>query len=86
MEFLLFIIFSIFLVICFLKLDFSNIKGKWGERKVAGILSMLPEDEYKVINDVIIQSNGYTSQIDHIIVSIYGIFVGYKLEKILENI
>ena len=43
--------------------------------KVAGILSLLPEDEYKVINDIIIQSNGYTSQIDHLVVSIYGIFV-----------
>lgn len=53
----------------------TTIKGKWGEGKVAYILSQLPEEEYKVINDVIIQTNGYTSQIDHIVVSIYGIFV-----------
>ena len=66
----------IIVIIIFFFSSFSiNMKGKWGEMKVAGILSMLPEDEYKVINDVVIQTNGYTSQIDHIIVSIYGIFV-----------
>lgn len=53
----------------------TTIKGKWGEHKVANILSRLPEEEYKVINNVIIQTNGYTSQIDHLVVSIYGIFV-----------
>ena len=59
----------------FFNLYSPNIKGKWGENKVANILSRLPKEEYKVINDVIIQTNGYTSQIDHLVVSIYGIFV-----------
>lgn len=66
----------IFLVgVFFFKLYSPRIKGKWGEMKVTGILSLLPREDYKVINDVIIQTNGYTSQIDHIVVSIYGIFV-----------
>ena len=67
--------FIVLAVIFFFKLYSPDIKGKWGEMKVAGILSLLPEDDYKIINDVIIQTNGYTSQIDHIVVSIYGIFV-----------
>ncbi|MBQ8481129.1 MAG: NERD domain-containing protein [Alphaproteobacteria bacterium] len=67
--------FIVLAVIFFFKPYSSDIKGKWGEMKVAGILSLLPEEDYKIINDVIIQTNGYTSQIDHIVVSIYGIFV-----------
>lgn len=71
----LFIVLVIFAILFVFKLYFPQIKGKWGEMEVANILSLLPEDEYKVINDVIIKNNGYTSQIDHIVVSIYGIFV-----------
>ena len=59
----------------FLHFCLPSIKGKWGEVKVAGILSLLPDNEYKVLHDIVIQSNGYTSQIDHIVVSVYGIFV-----------
>jgi len=36
---------------------------------------MLDRDKYKVINDVVIKVNGKTSQIDHVVVSNYGIFV-----------
>ena len=40
------------------------------------ILSSLDENEYKVLNDVMVRTqNGKTSQIDHIVVSAYGIFV-----------
>lgn len=50
-------------------------KGVMGEKRVAHILKKLPEDRYKVINNLLIQNNGYTTQIDHIVVSVYGIFV-----------
>ena len=50
-------------------------KGAMGEKRVAHILKKLPEDRYKVINNLLIQNNGYTTQIDHIVVSVYGIFV-----------
>lgn len=50
-------------------------KGKIGEKQVASILKKLPEDDYKVINDLLLSSNGYSSQIDHVVVSVYGIFV-----------
>ena len=50
-------------------------KGKKGESRVANILYSLPADKYQVVNDVIIQNQQSTSQIDHIVVSPYGIFV-----------
>lgn len=48
--------------------------GRAGENKVARILNSLPK-EYKVINNVIIPHQNGTSQIDHIVLSPYGIFV-----------
>ena len=38
-------------------------------------LKLLSSDQYKVINDLLISSHGHTSQIDHVVVSEYGIFV-----------
>ena len=35
-------------------------KGKVGEKRVASILKKLPEDSYKVINDLLLSSNGYS--------------------------
>lgn len=52
-----------------------KIYGWFGEKTVSAILTALPE-EYKSINDVILrQKNGRTTQIDHIVVSPYGLFV-----------
>lgn len=50
-------------------------KGKRGEKQVAALLSLLPKKEYKVINDLLLQSGGHSTQIDHVVVSVYGIFV-----------
>lgn len=50
-------------------------KGKQGELYVAKRLKKLPQDQYRVINDLLLQSNGYSSQIDHVVVSPYGAFV-----------
>lgn len=49
-------------------------KGEAGESIVADILCSLPE-HYQVINNVLIQNQERTSQIDHIVVSPFGIFV-----------
>ena len=55
-------------------------KGKAGEDNVSFILGSLPQD-YHVVNDVIIPDQGvgpnenYTTQIDHVVVSPFGIFV-----------
>jgi hypothetical protein len=50
-------------------------KGAMGEKRVARILEKLPEEEYSVINNLLLNNNGYTSQVDHVVVSVYGIFV-----------
>lgn len=50
-------------------------KGAIGEKRVARILEKLPEDKYSVINNLLLNNNGYTSQVDHVVVSVYGIFV-----------
>lgn len=38
------------------------------------VLSQLP-DEYNVFNDVYLETNGRSSQIDHVVISRYGVFV-----------
>lgn len=49
--------------------------GRRGERTIKWKLGWLP-NEYFVINDLMLnRGNGYTSQIDHVVVSRYGIFV-----------
>lgn len=48
--------------------------GKAGERWVSHKLNWLPK-EYIVLNDIMLPSNYGTTQIDHIVVSPYGIFV-----------
>jgi hypothetical protein len=52
-----------------------KIKGYLGEKSVALFLSGLDETKYKVINNIMLQAGDKTSQIDHVIVSNYGIFV-----------
>lgn len=50
-------------------------KGKVGEKVVAGKLDCLPKDRYRVLNNVTIPTPKGSTQIDHLVVSIYGIFV-----------
>ncbi len=58
-----------------------QLKGRSIERSVSNRLRRLPE-EYCVIDNVVFVSNGASTQIDHIVVSPYGVFVietkGYK--------
>lgn len=58
-----------------LRLFLPKIKGFFGEKSVAFFLSGLDPSEYKVINDIMLQVGGKTTQIDHVVVSDYGIFV-----------
>lgn len=73
MEFWPFIIFIVFTGL--LKLFVPTIKGKLGEAEVARRLSYLPKNEYRLINNVLLKTDRGSVQIDHIVVSIYGIFV-----------
>ena len=51
-------------------------KGARGERRVAQLLRAGLPDEYRIMNDVYLPlPDGTTTQIDHIVVSQYGIFV-----------
>ena len=50
--------------------------GEVGENAVASKLRWLPRNQYFVINDLVFtKGNGNTTQIDHVVVSPYGIFV-----------
>ena len=48
--------------------------GKAGEKRVARKLDWLPK-EYIVLNDIMLPTQYGTTQIDHIVVAPYGIFV-----------
>lgn len=58
-----------------LRLFEPRIKGYLGEAAVASRLGKLPQEHYRVFNDIMLQTKRGTTQIDHIVVSIYGIFV-----------
>lgn len=72
MELLIIIIFCIS-IIC--KICEAKAKGYMGEKAVAAELSGLLEMQYKILNDVMLRTEYGTTQIDHIVVSVYGIFV-----------
>lgn len=58
-----------------IKMLTPKVKGWFGETIVATMLSGLPENEYKVLNNIMLDNEYGTTQIDHVIVSKYGIFV-----------
>ena len=58
-----------------LKIFKPRIKGFIGEKTVALLLATLDKKEYRTINDLIIRVDGESTQIDHVVVSNYGIFV-----------
>ncbi|HFQ5285865.1 TPA: NERD domain-containing protein [Vibrio vulnificus] len=51
------------------------LKGVFGEFLVNRLLSKLPDSDYKLIKDVTLPTSDGTTQVDHIVVSKYGIFV-----------
>ena len=53
---------------------YKKFRGYMGEFWVKNALNKLPKNEYIVMDDVMIESNG-THQIDHIVISKFGIFV-----------
>ena len=69
------IILGLIFVVLYFYFFSASAKGRRGERAVASILSELPSSEYSVINDITLQDEHGSTQIDHVIVSVYGIFV-----------
>lgn len=49
--------------------------GEQGERTVSYFLSDLPYQDYMVFNDLLLVSGNYTTQIDHLVLSRFGVFV-----------
>ena len=58
-----------------MKIFYPKWRGLMGEFWVKKELKKLPKDKYRVLNDIMINSNGMTHQIDHLIISEFGIFV-----------
>ncbi|WP_217652462.1 nuclease-related domain-containing protein [Sinomicrobium oceani] len=46
-----------------------------GEKTIATVLTRLDSSRYKVINNVVLNVRGRISQIDHVVISDFGIFV-----------
>ena len=59
----------------YLKTQSPKYKGEMGESIVSNYLNELPKNEYKVFNNIYLNIKGSSIQIDHLIVSLYGIFV-----------
>ena len=75
-ELLIIILFAlvIYLYLVF-KLNKRKRRGDRGEFRVARRLRRLKGEEYFVFNDLLIETDRGSSQIDHIVISRYGIFV-----------
>lgn len=59
----------------YLALNRAKIKGIIGEKKLSSLLMFLNKDVYHTYNDLYIETSRGTSQIDHVVVSQFGIFV-----------
>jgi ribosomal protein S27AE len=75
MENAILIIIVVIILFIVIKNSTPEAKGRRGEKIVSFMISSLPEDEYKVLNDIMLKSSHGTTQIDHIVVSLYGIFI-----------
>ncbi len=64
------------LVLLIAYLGSPRFKGTMGEARVGRLLAtMLERNRYTVLNNLILPSNGGTVQIDHLVISKFGIFV-----------
>lgn len=63
-----------FIVVIIVAIFNKQIIGWFGEHWTKQALKKLPKNEYKILNNVFIETNGTTHQIDHVVVSTYGIF------------
>lgn len=73
---IVFLLITVSLIFLTIAIRTRSPKGEIGEKRVAHILQRLPKEEYRVINNLLLQtSSGGTTQIDHVVISEYGIFV-----------
>jgi len=66
----------ILIALCLLfKIYYSKFRGFMGEFWVKLELGKLPKDKYIIFNDIMIKDEKGTHQIDHLVLSEFGIFV-----------
>ena len=72
------LLFVLIIISTVIKILMPQIKGKIGEKTVSLVLRQLEKENYSILNNVILKSTGgstKTTQIDHVVVSAYGLFV-----------
>lgn len=68
--------FVIMIILCIIiKIYYPKFRGYMGEFWVKKELLKLPKNDYKILNDIMLEDDLGTHQIDHIIISKFGIFV-----------
>lgn len=65
----------VLIIIILLKINRAKIKGIIGEKIIAQQLEKVILEGYKILNDILIQTKNGTAQIDHIVISPYGLLV-----------
>lgn len=73
MGWLLCAIIIVFIIL--LKRNRAKIKGIVGERIIAQQLEKVILEDYKVLHDILIQTETGTTQIDHVVISPYGFLI-----------
>lgn len=68
-------LWALILLLGIIKLFRPAIKGFIGEKSVIVYLSRLDKNKYMILNNIMLQVGSKTTQIDHIVVSNYGVFV-----------
>lgn len=76
MGLLYFIVIVLFILVVWVKIRYPVWKGRSGENFVSNKLRQLDPAHYKVLSNLLLPSlgNTKTTQIDHVVVSNYGIF------------
>ena len=69
-----------FIIVCLaigiiIKVFYPKIIGWFGEHWTKQVLNKLQKDKYYILNNVMIKDDNGYHQIDHLVVSLYGIFV-----------
>ena len=58
-----------------IRIFYPKLRGIMGEFWVKQELKKLPKEEYKILNNIMVEKNNMTHQIDHLVISPYGVFV-----------
>lgn len=73
--YIIIIIHAILLLVLIVYLKRPSTRGKRGENKVRSAIGEMVENEQYIINDLILVNEDKSSQIDHIVINMHGVFV-----------